>query len=555
VTWTTVPADIPALPWRSADARRWAAVRLPGWARPIWCAPVLLVAAIVMLAPFGWDERCTVAAPCGPMWLDAIGTAGFFVHVVWLFALPEAALVSAPLLLLWMADPGVRAGGDAPRVAHVAVAAALCWGWAAVAARLWTRRLQRALARGAAGGVVLPVPASADRRRRGALRIAAGLAGLVVAAVAAVIAVSGDRGDERHAAAARRMDAVVVADHAEDHVVVRLGDGSRHRAAAEFPEHYALGTAVPVLADGRWLRLAAEPYEDRTGWQVLTLVAGGAGAGLLLSGALVALRTRSLRRGTAPALRVLAERKHGFTVIRPADDPDGVPVLMYEPSGIGARPRGESVLYGLPAEGAELVLLSTRTSGDALVETMASRARPWAEPRPDPEPEKHAEHRREAEARVAEAAAAMKPAAGPVHWHGGPAGRAAGAVLLAGTAAYLVGGGPFGGSWWNWPLWIAGGLWLVDKAVSMITWRITADTAGLGVRRYLRTRHVPWADVTRVVRTPGGELIVRRVSGLDDLSMGSVAFPAVERTRRRPSRATRAAAELTVMIRNPELRP
>ncbi|MDX2707408.1 hypothetical protein PV350_31850 [Streptomyces sp. PA03-6a] len=553
MTSTTAPAGMPARPWLSADARRWAAVRLPGWARPLWCAPVLVAAVIAAIA-LAADDGCTVAAPCGPMWSDAIGTVGFLVHTLWLFVLPEAAALSAPLLLLWMTRPDLWTGGAAERGVDVVVVAALCWSWAAVLARLRVRRRQRALALEAAGAVALPVPQQAEPVRRGVLRIAVGVAALVVAAVAAAIAVSGDRADRAHAAAAVRAAAVVVGNGAEDHIVVRFGDGTRHRVAVTFPEDHDRGTEVPVLVDRGWLRLAAEPYEDRTGLQLLTLTAGGLGLSLLLSGALSALRARSVRRGPVPVLRVLAGREDGRTVIRPVDDAAGAPVLAYRAVGPGAWASGEGVLFGLPAEGAELVLAAATGSGDLLVGATESPARRWVAPSSGSGSPDHAEHRREAEARVAEAAAALKPGAGPVHWHGGAGDRTAGALLLVGTVAFL-GSGFSGGSWWRALLPVLGGLWLVDKALSMITWRITADATGLRVRRHLRTRLVPWAEVTRVVRTSDGELIVRRVAGLDDLRLGAVAVPGWERVRRRPSAATRAAAELTAMVRDPGLRP
>ncbi|MFD3453786.1 PH domain-containing protein [Streptomyces sp. NPDC058691] len=554
MTSKNAPADIPARPWLSADAHRWAAVRLPGWARPLWCAPVLLVAVIAAIA-FSPDEVCTTAAPCGPSWLDAIGTVGFFVHMVWLFVLPEAALLSAPLLLLWTADPGNWSGGTAERVADVVVVAVLCWSWAAVVARLRMRRRQRALALEAAGGVALPVPDPVIPARRGVVQVVAGTAGLAVAAVAAVIAVTGDRADEAHAAAAARIPAVVVANGADDHIVVRFEDGSRHSVEVMIPEDYERGTGMPVLVDGGWLRLAAEPYHDRTGLQLLALVAGGGGAGLLLSGALAAVRARSVRRGPAPALRVLARHEDGFTVIRPVDDADGPPVLRYEAVTFGGAPRGESFLFGLPAEAGALELAGTDASGGPVAEVNVSSARPWSRPRPDRHRRRLAEHRRESEARVAEAAAALRSGAGPVRWRSGPVSRIAGVLVLMGLAAVLASHDYLGDSWWHWTLWLAGCWMFGADAVGLIMWRITADADGLRLRRHLRTRHVPWAEVTRVVTTPSGDMAFRRANGLDDIRWDGVTIPSWERALRRPSPATRAAAELTAMIRDPGLRP
>ncbi|MEU1620857.1 hypothetical protein ABZ479_26595 [Streptomyces sp. NPDC005722] len=553
MTPTTAPAGTPARPWLSADAHRWAALRLPGWARPLWCAPVLVagvIAAIVLAA----DDRCTTAAPCGPMWLDAIGTVGLLVHMLWMFLLPEAAALSAPVLLLWMTRPDLWTGGAAERGVDVVVVAALGWSWAAVLARLQMRRRQRALVLEAAGGVSLPVPERGAPVRRGLFRIVVGLAALVAAAVAAVVAVSGDRADERRAAAADRVEAVVVANGEYDRLGVRFADGTRHRLPAVFPEDYERGAVIPVLIDGDWRRPAAEPYEDRTGLQLLTLTAGGLGLSLLLSGAVPAFRAASVRRGPVPVLRVLAGREDFRTVIRPVDDAAGAPVLTYGAAGPGAWARGEGVLFGVPAEGAELVLLAVTDSGGLLVGASESPVRPWAPPSSGSGAPSASRHRLEAEARVAEAAAALKPGTGPVRWDGGAAGRTAGALLLVGTVAVL-GSSCVGGPWWRAVMSVLGSLWLTEKALSMTMWRITADAAGLRVRRHLRTRHVPWAEVTRVVRTADGELIVRRVAGVEDLRVGAVAFPGWERTRRRPSAATRAAAELTAMVRDPGLRP
>ncbi|WP_431949563.1 PH domain-containing protein [Actinacidiphila sp. bgisy167] len=550
------PARIPARPWLSADARRWAAVRPPRWAAPRWPAAALLasVIAAIACAPY---ERCTASAPCGPMWLDAVGTIAFFVHMVWLLVLPEAALVSAPLLLLSMADPDMWAGGAAERLADTAVLAALCWGWAAVLARLRVRRTQRALALEAAGGLVMPVPESAAPAvRRGVLRVVAGLVVLVAAGGAAVLAIADDRADERHAAVARTVGAIVVSDDAEDRLVVRFGDGSRHDVDVAFPEDYDRGAHVPVLVDGEWTRLAAEPYRDHFGLQLLAVAGGGAAVSLLLSGVLTAARAAALRRGAAPALRVFVRGGGGGSAVHPFDGADGEPVLTYASSAYRGAPRGEAVLYGLPCEGAELVLLGTTTKGRAVVETTVAPARPWSPSHPqDRDRRAHAEHRRKAEAEIAEAAAAMGPGAAPARWDGGPAVRIAGALGLLCEVlcvAAVVRGGP---SWWQWALMVPGAAALASELLSVVLWRVTADATGLRVRRHARTRHVPWETVTRVVLTREGVLFVRRTTGADDVRLGAVSFPASGRFRGRPTRPARAAAELTAMVRDPALRP
>ncbi|MGW2347628.1 hypothetical protein [Actinacidiphila glaucinigra] len=371
----TSPEDIPARPWLRADTHRWAMARPAVWARPWWPASALLISVIaaIGLAPV---EPCTGAAPCGPEWLDAVGSIGFFAQVVWLVVLPEAALVAGPLLLLWMLDPSTWSGGPAEWAADTGVVVSLCWGWAAVVLRLRARRVQRGLASEASGGVTSAVPAPTVRVRRGAVRIVAGLAGLAAGTAAGVFAVLGDRADEAHMAVAERVDAKLLDNRADAQVVVRLADGTRRRVGVMFPEDYERGSTVTVLVDGDWVRLAAEPYGDRLGLQLLTLLGGAVGGGVLLSGGLTAARARALRGGPAPVLRVVAVRHGGFTGIFPADGGRGDPVLTFRTAGPAAQWPREGVLYGLPSEGAELVLRTTTPYGHLVAEATTSPARP-----------------------------------------------------------------------------------------------------------------------------------------------------------------------------------
>ncbi|MGW9029525.1 hypothetical protein ACWGQ5_36500, partial [Streptomyces sp. NPDC055722] len=85
---------------------------------------VLLVAVVMAAVMFSPGPMCTVAAPCGADWLDAAGSMLFLPHLVWLFVLPELALVSAPLLLIWMSNPDIWLGGAAEKIADAVVVAA-----------------------------------------------------------------------------------------------------------------------------------------------------------------------------------------------------------------------------------------------------------------------------------------------------------------------------------------------------------------------------------------------------------------------------------------------
>lgn len=563
MTPSSVPyADVPARPWVSADAERWANTRVPAWARPVGPAAVLLVAVImaaVMLSP---GTVCTVAAPCGAQWLDAAGVMLFLPHLVWLFVLPELALVSAPLLLLWMANPGVWQGGRAEKIADAIVVAALCWGWAAVVARLRTRRRRRSLVLDAAGGITAPAPATNDVRawRRGLVHSIAGA--ILCAAAGALITtvVVANRADDRLARTATSQNARVVAYDTDNYTItVRLPDSTRHRFDTQGT--YRAGSTVPVLVRGDWLRLATEPYGDHTGRQALALTLAGLGVTLLGSGLLSRRRAAALRHAPVPVLRVLARHHQGRTEIFAAHDTAALrPVLSYRPHVHTRTALRQALLYGTPNEGGELILASATESGHWLVEATASpirRGSPAAgKPGTDrPGTARAAAHLRAAEVRVQNALATMTPATGPVRWQAGPVARSVGAVFL--VVSLMLLGTLFTSShtWWQLPIWSVGGVYWVSGCLRMMTWRITADSAGLHVRGLGRTRHLPWADVTHAVYTPGSELVVRCRTGVDDTRVGIVGFPPLERLLRRPGRAEHAAAEITAMVREPILRP
>jgi hypothetical protein len=315
------------------------------------------------------------------------------------------------------------------------------------------------------------------------------------------------------------------------------------------------------------MRLAAEPYRERFVLQIAALATGSLAVTLLAHGLLAATRARALTGGPAPALRVQARRRHGRTQIYAADDTGGQrPLLTYEPFGGTASTLGDAVLYGAPHEGAEVVLFRLTTSGVPAVEVSDFPARQEGlehlrrqDRTLDGERTKSAGLRRDKEAKEAEilvALATMGPAKGPVHWKGGPVARIFGALVLC-FAAVLFAGLVFDESHGisHWVLTLGGGSMAAVTALPPLTWRITADAAGLRVRRYGRSRQLPWAAVTRAVYTDGGYLIVRTRSGLDDINLGSVGFPQAERAFGVPARGARAATEITAMVRDPGLRP
>jgi Bacterial PH domain len=98
-------------------------------------------------------------------------------------------------------------------------------------------------------------------------------------------------------------------------------------------------------------------------------------------------------------------------------------------------------------------------------------------------------------------------------------------------------------------------MWWGGHGLRLVHWRITADHAGLRTRSLWRTRQVPWSDVKRVVHTADGELLIRTCDGLDDIRLGAIGWPWLERRLGVESMASRAAAELTAMVRDTRLRP
>lgn len=163
-------------------------VRLPGWARPVGPAAVLLAAVFVAVLASP-DEMCTVGRPCGADWVGATGTMLLLPHLLSLVVLPELTLISTPLLLLHMAEPGQWRGGTAEKIADGVIVAALCWGGAAVAARFRTRRRRRSVILDAAGGikVIAPAPDGFRPWQRGLIRY---VVGALICAVAAALVTS-----------------------------------------------------------------------------------------------------------------------------------------------------------------------------------------------------------------------------------------------------------------------------------------------------------------------------------------------------------------------------
>jgi len=564
--------EIPARPWRHVDAQRWATARPPWWLRPVWPALLLVTAAVAAMA-LTPDAVCSAQAPCGEQWFDATGTMLILPYLVALFALPEVAVVTAPLLVLYSADPGEWAGGAGEKIAVAVVIVALCWGWSAGAARLLARRRQRVLIREAAGGLtaLAPVPGDFSPRQRGLIRVVA--AALMCAAGAGVITsvVVDDRAIDREARSSAVRDVPVVAYSFDDlTLTVRLPDGRRH--TFDVGGDYRGVGSVRVLLHRQSVRLASEPYGDHFVRQALGL--GLAGLGLIagVSGLLARRRAVALSEAEVPVLGVLV-RQHidGAEVFASDDTACQWPVLSYATRKNISGSLSPATAYGALCEGGILVVVRPGDRDDDRCDEVAlSPIHPpvprFSAPRASTDPpvnhgpasrrsRREAEHGRAREALVLAVSARMTPTAAPVRWRAGPGARWVAVALLLPMAAVNA-SFVWASSWWSLPVALTSTVMCLNGLRLLATWGITADAKGLHIRcLWSRPESVPWNVVGAARYTSAGELSIRRNDVPKEVRIGVVGWPFMERRLHRPGRAAEAAAEITAMVRDPRLRP
>ena len=320
-------------------------VRVEQWtaaAVPWWVLRLVLVA--------GWAAACIAAVVADPLSCSALDPTVCGPDVTFAVAIP--VLFATPILLWWLPLAGCGAGmlfAVLDLVYDNLVAAKvgfglhglLCLGvavWLVVA-----RRRQGAVVAEVAGTVRLDA-ALAERLRDSF----PGWGGRTLIAVVLILAGAGGlawyghRAGQvaAHESAAVRTEAVVrSADDAEGVVVVEVPRPVRLDVVGS----YEAGQVVPVLVDGSWVRLVAEP-EDVTLWLSAGLGALGL-AGLLL---VREQRMRSARRrllsGPLPAVELPAgPDDEGRAVLH-----GGLAVVPVEASPIRlARPHltGEEVTW------------------------------------------------------------------------------------------------------------------------------------------------------------------------------------------------------------------
>ncbi|SMF13617.1 hypothetical protein [Streptomyces sp. Amel2xC10] len=488
--------------WDGEAARRWTGALPSRWV-PVRANLAMFVALpLVTVAGAGLLGEYGVL----PAWGAALAVLPF----VWGVLRPEAARILAPV-----AVSVVLGLGEASPVLSLALGAALVLVWAASLVRVSARGPQRAAGLVASGGVTAALPSAvAGRLERGTFLFGCGL----------LLTVAGG----------------------------------------------ALGTVT-----GIW-----EDPGDAAGAPAAGWCLAGLGLTVLLAAALTRHRAAGLRGAPVPVLRVLVrESAEVETEVFAADDEAALRPLFTVATQVAPddkdqddaqseddpfdderiRPLREAVLFGVPYDGAEVVLLTAaeRAGEPPVVEVGVGAVRPvteWtlrrrsAAARGKARSEARQEERRVAAADQVrrETGTGAVPAG---RWRAGWPDWFAGLLALA-YATFLAGDT----GWWRL---ISGfGLTLVAALVlpRRLAWRVTADREGLWFNGLRRSRQLPWDEI-RTVRTKAGELRVDGEGDFEDWRVHTPRWAWLERRIGLVHPYERTAAEITAMWRDPELRP
>ncbi|MGV9450749.1 hypothetical protein [Streptomyces sp. NPDC003635] len=298
----------------------------------------------------------------------------------------------------------------------------------------------------------------------------------------------------------------------------------------------------------------------------------GFGVTALVSALLGRYRAARLHAAAVPVLRVLVRDDSGArTEVFAADDVDALRPLFrvsLMPLDTGAEedagdegdsddddhdddellelldddrpgPLREAVLYGVPCDGAEVVIVSADEDPDhpPVVERSSGPVRPVAGVREEP--------------RVAVVALAPQAV---LRWRAGWLDLLA-ALLLAQWGVWL-GWRAFTEA--DFPLWelllvVAVGLMGAARVPVKAGWRITADRDGLWINGLFKTTRVPWDDF-RSARYQALELKLRWRGG-GSWAVSAPRWKWLERRRELTHPYARLAAELTALAADPALRP
>ncbi|MEU9736205.1 hypothetical protein [Streptomyces sp. NPDC048002] len=484
-------------PWSAEQARRWTRALPPRWvpARVYGRYGEFLSFALV-----------GVSVALGLAGLEPYLAALLPLLALWVLRSPELVRIGAPALV---------AAAVLERAEWPALVAAVLYAGAALVlgeTRLWTRGRQRATALAATGGVTAPAPGARLPLRRGVWLGTAGLLAL------------------------------------------------------------AAGTVVAALGG------AAQGF-----------LMAGLGLTALVSAVLGRIRAGRLRSGTVPVLRVLVrEDPAARTEVYAADDVDALRPLFIvsampldldeddDESGPeedeadeadadsedGAEddealfdaldddepgPLREAVLYGLPYDGAEVVIVSAdeEPDGPPVVERSSGPVRPLAARRA-PDAVVGAK-----DVMARDVAAAPQP---ELTWRAGWLDVLA-TLLLAQWGVWL-GWGTFtdsGTPLWEQALVVVLGVAGAARIPVKLRWRITADRTGLWINGLFKETHVPWDDL-RLARAQSLELRLRWRGG-GRWAVSAPRWTWLERRRGLTHPYALAAARLTALRTDPDLRP
>ncbi|MFI6035153.1 hypothetical protein ACIBBD_13495 [Streptomyces sp. NPDC051315] len=507
--------------WEGERARRWVAALPPRWV-PVraWTS---VHAGLPLAAVAG--AAGLVAGTGMPGW----GAALVALHLVWLVLRPEAARLLAPV-----AVPVVLVPGDTSWAVRLGLAAGLVGVWAAVTVRLVARKAQRVAALEASGGVTSALPGRRAPLERGAFLFWSGAATVVVGGLLGATAGLWAGGGERPAVAA--CWCVVGLGLT---VVLSAGLG-RHRAAG------LRRAPVPVL-------------------RVLVRDNSDADAEVFAADDVAALRplftvaTFQTRAEDADADR--DDGEDGAEDDDDAEDDEEILKLLRGGADGWTGPLREAVLYGVPHDGAEVVLLAAAEEEGAppVVEASVGPVRPVTGPaarrRAVQERRKAVEEARRQERHRA-VAAALAGRAGPTgtpdvrRWRAGWAD--AFTVLVA--VLYLTSVWADSGGW----RYVYGVLLALAAALVLprrLAWRITADREGLWFNTLRRPRLLEW-DRIRDVRCQGVTLkVVGKPASFAEWRVHTPRWPWLERRLGVLHPYERTAAEIAALWRDPALRP
>lgn len=514
------PSAIPdgCQPWDAQQARRWTEALPPRWV-PVRVRTSAVGAVLLLAAGASWALAHATELPT---WV----AAGCALQLVLLVARPEAVRVSAPvtvaLVLLY--------GGALPWAGALGLVLASALIWAATELRLAARKRQREAVRATTGGVTAELPDAAGPLRRGQLQRWSG----------GVLAVTG---------------------------------------------------AVLVATAGLWDGTEGRPSAPSLGWYVV-----GLGVTVVLSGTLGRSRATALRRAPAPVLRVLVRENTDLdaevyaaddtAALRPLftvaiaeeyeeedededseepEDPEAdekkLAEILDRLDNDAPGPLREAVLYGLPYDGAEVLLVAAAEEPDEppVVERSTGPVRPLS----DGSVRQRIAHRKRtaaSEARqeelrsVAAAAVTEAPSRQPEsvrHWRAGWADWLFAALGVLWCVVLVW--GETGA--WRYLLDVVTGVVAVFMLPKLLAWQVSADSTGLWLNGLRRNQHVAW-DHIRVVRAKGDALkIDSHRASFDQWTVPSARWRRLERRAGLLHPHERTAAEITAMWREPSARP